>query len=142
MTKQVRLAAALLGGVLGLSLLAPTAAHAGREGRRNTALLLGAVAAYGIVKKQPALAGIATAAIATPVTGTTAAAAARGTAAIGTAAIGMPATGTTGTTTAAGTIRLLPSRRSWSAQRTGSSSSSKKSPSQTVVPSGSTASTT
>lgn len=41
------------------SLLLPTAAHAGRTGRRNTAIALGAVAAYGVIKKKPLLAGVA-----------------------------------------------------------------------------------
>lgn len=46
-------------GAIGLGLIVPVAAQAGSKGRRNTALILGAVAAYGIVKKKPAIAGVA-----------------------------------------------------------------------------------
>jgi hypothetical protein len=59
MTKQVRLAAFSLVGAMGLSLLAPMEAEAGKTGRRNTAIALGAVAAYGVIKKKPAIAGLA-----------------------------------------------------------------------------------
>lgn len=44
-------------GALCAGVAAP--AHAGREGRRNTAIGLGAVAIYGAVKKKPVLAGAA-----------------------------------------------------------------------------------
>jgi hypothetical protein len=53
------MAAIALVGAIGLSLGAPTAAHASKSGKRNTALALGAIAAYGLVKKKPAIAGIA-----------------------------------------------------------------------------------
>jgi hypothetical protein len=43
----------------GLSAVLPGAAEAGSKGRRNTAIGLGAVAVYGIVKKQPLVAGLA-----------------------------------------------------------------------------------
>ncbi len=59
MKSQIRLTAAVLLGALGLSLVAPIPAEAGREGRRNTAIALGAVAAYGVVKKKPLIAGVA-----------------------------------------------------------------------------------
>jgi hypothetical protein len=59
MTKQIRLTSLALVSAVGLGFVAPQAAEAGKEGRRNTALALGAIAAYGIVKKKPAIAGIA-----------------------------------------------------------------------------------
>lgn len=59
MSKSTGCTAAVLVGAIGLGLLAPIAAEAGSKGRRNTAIALGAVAAYGIVKKKPAVAGIA-----------------------------------------------------------------------------------
>lgn len=59
MAKSRSCTAAVLAGTIGLGLLAPIAAEAGSKGRRNTAIALGAVAAYGIVKKKPAVAGIA-----------------------------------------------------------------------------------
>jgi len=50
-------------GVLGIALLLPLGlavpAEAGSKGRRNTAIGLGAVAVYGIVKKKPLVAGVA-----------------------------------------------------------------------------------
>jgi hypothetical protein len=49
---------ALLAG-LGMLALAPAPAHASKEGRRNTALVLGGVAVYGALKKQPVIAGAA-----------------------------------------------------------------------------------
>lgn len=59
MSKNTSCTAAVLAATIGLGLLAPIAAEAGSKGRRNTAIALGAVAAYGIVKKKPAIAGIA-----------------------------------------------------------------------------------
>lgn len=59
MTKQIRLSALALVSAVGLSLAAPGAAHAGSKGKRNTALALGAVAAYGLVTKKPLVAGVA-----------------------------------------------------------------------------------
>ena len=59
MTKRVRMSALALTGAIGLTLVAPTAAYAGKSGRRNTALALGAIAAYGVIKKKPAIAGLA-----------------------------------------------------------------------------------
>ena len=53
-----RLVSWTLAGAVALGLLTPTAAHAGKSGRRNTAIALGAVAAYGIVKKKPVIAGV------------------------------------------------------------------------------------
>ena len=45
-------------GALGVGISAP-AAHAGKEGRRNTALVLGGVAFYGAVTNKPVIAGAA-----------------------------------------------------------------------------------
>lgn len=59
MTKQIRLSALALTGALGLTLAMPGIALAGSKGKQNTALVLGAVAAYGIVKKKPVVAGVA-----------------------------------------------------------------------------------
>ena len=59
MTKGLRVLAATMISVVGLGLVAPTAAEAGSKGRRNTAIALGAVALYGIVKKKPVVAGVA-----------------------------------------------------------------------------------
>ena len=59
MTKQLRMAAVALMGAIGLSLVSPTAAHASKSGKRNTAIALGAVAAYGLIKKKPLIAGLA-----------------------------------------------------------------------------------
>jgi hypothetical protein len=59
MTKQLKIVALALIGAIGLSLSAPTAAHASKKGKRNTAIALGAVAAYGLVKKKPLIAGLA-----------------------------------------------------------------------------------
>lgn len=59
MKNSLRVAAVTLSGAIGLMLMTPTAAHAGKKGRRNTALALGAVAAYGLIKKKPAIAGVA-----------------------------------------------------------------------------------
>lgn len=57
--RHVRAVSWLLAGATAASLFFCLPAQAGRTGRRNTAIALGAVAAYGIVKKKPALAGIA-----------------------------------------------------------------------------------
>lgn len=58
--KQIRMAAITLVAAVGVGLAAPTAAHAGSKGRRNTAIVAGAVGIYGIVKKKPVLAGVGT----------------------------------------------------------------------------------
>jgi hypothetical protein len=59
MTKQIRMTAIALLGAIGVTFAAPTAAHASKKGKRNTALVLGAIAAYGLIKKKPAIAGLA-----------------------------------------------------------------------------------
>jgi len=59
MTKQIRMTALALLGALGVTFAAPTAAHASKKGSRNTAIALGAVAAYGLIKKKPLIAGLA-----------------------------------------------------------------------------------
>jgi len=59
MKNTLRLATVTVAAAVGLMMLTPTAAHASKKGRRNTAIALGAVAAYGLVKKKPAIAGIA-----------------------------------------------------------------------------------
>lgn len=59
MKNSLRLAAMAVVAAVGLIALTPTAAHASKKGRRNTAIALGAVAAYGLIKKKPAIAGIA-----------------------------------------------------------------------------------
>lgn len=59
MTKQIRMTAIALLGAIGITFAAPTAAHASKQGKRNTALALGAVAAYGLIKKKPLIAGLA-----------------------------------------------------------------------------------
>ena len=59
MSKLTRFAALALLGAVGLGLMLPMPAEASKEGRRNTAIGLGAVAAYGVVKKKPVLAGVA-----------------------------------------------------------------------------------
>jgi hypothetical protein len=59
MTKQIRMTAVALLGAIGLTFAVPTAAHASKQGKRNTALALGAVAAYGLIKKKPLIAGLA-----------------------------------------------------------------------------------
>ena len=58
-TQSIRLTAAALLSALAVGLVLPVPAHAGKEGRRNTAIGLGAVAAYGVVKKKPVVAGVA-----------------------------------------------------------------------------------
>lgn len=59
MTKQIRLTALAVVGALGFTLGTPGSASAGSKGKQNTALVLGAVTAYGIVKKKPVIAGVA-----------------------------------------------------------------------------------
>jgi hypothetical protein len=59
MTKQIRMTAIALLGAIGVTFAAPTVAHASKKGKRNTALALGAVAAYGLIKKKPLIAGLA-----------------------------------------------------------------------------------
>ena len=59
MTKQARMMTLALAGALGVGALAPAPASASSEGRRNTALVLGGAAVYGIVKKNPTIAGVA-----------------------------------------------------------------------------------
>jgi hypothetical protein len=59
MTKQTQIAALALAGALGMGAVAPTAAHASAAGKRNTAYVLGAATVYGIVKKNPTIAGVA-----------------------------------------------------------------------------------
>jgi hypothetical protein len=57
-TKQIRISALAVLGALALAIAAPAPAQAGSKGRRNTAIALGAVALYGIVKKKPVIAGL------------------------------------------------------------------------------------
>ena len=59
MTRGIRLTATAVLAAIGVGLAAPHAAEAGSKGRRNTAIGLGAVAVYGIVKKKPVIAGLA-----------------------------------------------------------------------------------
>lgn len=54
-----KLTAVLLAAATGTAVLVAPAAQAGETGRRNTAIGLGALAVYGIVKKQPVVAGLA-----------------------------------------------------------------------------------
>lgn len=56
--RYMRWTAWLLGAVILMGMSAP-AAYAGSKGKRNTALVLGGVAAYGIIKKKPLIAGLA-----------------------------------------------------------------------------------
>lgn len=59
MTRSIRLTAwGLLASVV-FSLGSAGAAYAGSKGKRNTAIGLGAVAVYGVVKKKPLVAGLA-----------------------------------------------------------------------------------
>ena len=44
---------------IGLTIVPASVAVAGSKGKRNTAIGLGAVAVYGIVKKKPLIAGLA-----------------------------------------------------------------------------------
>ena len=59
MTNKIRLTAVALLTAIGLSIVPAGAAYAGSKGKRNTAIGLGAVAAYGIIKKKPLVAGLA-----------------------------------------------------------------------------------
>ena len=59
MKQQIRMMAIAVIGAVGIGFAAPQAAHAGKEGRRNTAYALGAVALYGLAKKKPVIAGFA-----------------------------------------------------------------------------------
>lgn len=56
--RTTRWIAWLLGAAILIGMSAP-AAYAGSKGKRNTALVLGGVAAYGIIKKKPLIAGLA-----------------------------------------------------------------------------------
>jgi hypothetical protein len=58
MKQTARLTALALVSAVGLTTLAPMAALASSKGRRNTAIGLGAVAAYGVVTKKPLVAGL------------------------------------------------------------------------------------
>lgn len=57
--RHIRCAALSLAACLSAGMALP--AQASREGRRNTAIALGAVGAYGIIKKNPTIAGLGTA---------------------------------------------------------------------------------
>jgi hypothetical protein len=57
--RSIRIAALAVLAAVGLSLAPAGAAYAGSKGKRNTAIGLGAVAVYGVVKKKPAVAGLA-----------------------------------------------------------------------------------
>jgi len=59
MTRSIRITALVLLAAIGLSLFAAEPVMAGSKGKRNTAIGLGAVAVYGIVKKKPLVAGLA-----------------------------------------------------------------------------------
>lgn len=59
MTRSMRVTALALLASFGLTLGTAGVAEAGSKGRRNTAIALGAVAVYGIVKKKPVIAGLA-----------------------------------------------------------------------------------
>ena len=59
MTRRLRLTALALVSSLGLMIGSAGVAEAGSKGRRNTAIGLGAVALYGVVKKKPVVAGVA-----------------------------------------------------------------------------------
>src|SRR5688500_14468142 len=59
MTKQIRALALGLLAVIGLTIGGIRPAEAGSKGKRNMALLLGAVAVYGVAKKKPLIAGLA-----------------------------------------------------------------------------------
>jgi hypothetical protein len=59
MKNTLRMATMAVAAAVGLLMLSPTAAHASKKGRRNTAIGLGAVAAYGLIKKKPLIAGVA-----------------------------------------------------------------------------------
>jgi len=59
MRQTTRGTALALAASMGVSIFAAGSADASKEGRRNTGIALGAVAAYGIVKKNPTIAGLA-----------------------------------------------------------------------------------
>ena len=59
MTNKIRLTALAVLTAVGLSVVPARAAYAGSKGKRNTAIGLGAVAVYGVVKKKPLIAGLA-----------------------------------------------------------------------------------
>jgi hypothetical protein len=59
MTTRIRMTAMAVLTSIGVSLFSVGAAEAGSKGKRNTAIGLGAVAVYGIVKKKPLVAGLA-----------------------------------------------------------------------------------
>src|SRR5262245_22798801 len=59
MTHGIRLTAIAVLAATALSVVPATVAEAGSTGKRNTAIGLGAVAVYGIVKKKPLVAGLA-----------------------------------------------------------------------------------
>lgn len=59
MTRTLRMTALAMVSSLGLMLGSAGVAEAGSKGRRNTAIGLGAVALYGVVKKKPVVAGVA-----------------------------------------------------------------------------------
>lgn len=59
MKQQIRMTAMTLLASTGLSLFSMGAAEAGSTGKRNTAIGLGALAVYGVVKKKPVVAGLA-----------------------------------------------------------------------------------
>ena len=59
MKGSIRLGAAAVVMAVGLSVIPAGTSFAGSAGKRNTAIGLGAVAAYGVVKKKPLVAGLA-----------------------------------------------------------------------------------
>jgi len=59
MKRSMRAMALMLAAVFLIPLGLAVPAEAGSKGRRNTAIGLGAVAAYGIIKKKPVVAGLA-----------------------------------------------------------------------------------
>jgi len=59
MTRRLKLTALAMVSALGLTIGSAGVAEAGSKGRRNTAIGLGAVALYGVVKKKPVVAGLA-----------------------------------------------------------------------------------
>lgn len=59
MTQRIRMTALTLLASMGITLFGAVGAEAGSKGKRNTAIGLGAVAVYGVVKKKPLVAGLA-----------------------------------------------------------------------------------
>ncbi len=60
MNNKLRAVALAVMAAVGVGIVGPTAAvEASGKGRRNTAYGLGAVAAYGVIKKKPLIAGLA-----------------------------------------------------------------------------------